>query len=347
MFNFRISAQDRHTYFVQFSALIHHGIPLHLALKHLGDITTNTILKKETQKMQHAMLNGVPFEVVVQQHPKIFDEVIVGTLRSGAQAGQLPKALEQLVDYTSQRDRAKRIFDQLKIYPIILTVSMIVFLGFLITWFVPKMKDVYAVLKIDIENTSFLFQESNTFIIVFMLFVLLLFSPFIIPLISLLDRSTRIHLHRIMLNFELIRFISIERFALTLSLQLANQVEILNALRISAQASANLHIQQQIEYAIAHITYGDTLHQALSRLQLFHGFTLDMIRSSEETGDYAEALNSAADFLKRVINHKIAVYSERAKYIIILFFGGMILWIMVSAFAPMFDKLSTALSTGF
>ncbi|MBN4724611.1 type II secretion system F family protein, partial [Escherichia coli] len=77
------------------------------------------------------------------EFPTAFPELYRATVAAGEHAGHLGPVLEQLADYTEQRQQSRQKIQLALLYPVILMVASLAIVGFLLGYVVPDVVRVF------------------------------------------------------------------------------------------------------------------------------------------------------------------------------------------------------------
>lgn len=91
-----VNDRERLFFFQQLAALVKSGMSIYAALDNLGPRTPNRSLSEVTRQMADAARNGGRVSDVMEQHPRVFEEHIVGLVRAGELGGFLEIALSEI-----------------------------------------------------------------------------------------------------------------------------------------------------------------------------------------------------------------------------------------------------------
>ena len=90
------------------------------------------------------MLEGHSLAGSLKEFPAAFPELYRATVAAGEHAGHLGPVLEQLADYTEQRQQSRQKVQLALLYPVILMCASLLIVGFLLGYVVPDVVKVFV-----------------------------------------------------------------------------------------------------------------------------------------------------------------------------------------------------------
>jgi len=127
------------------------------------------------------------------------------------------------------------------------------------------------------------------------------------------------------------------RFTRTLAILTNSGVELLEALKISAQVLSNNAMQQAVANTAVRVREGQSLNKALEASGLFPPVTIHLVASGEASGQLPRMLESAADDQERDIQALTELTMGLFEPALILFMGLVVLTIVLAILLPIFE----------
>ena len=326
----------------QLATLIRSALPVEEALRVVADQAEKPRARRIMLAVRARVMEGHSFADGLDQFPGSFSELYRATVAAGEQSGHLDVVLERLADYTEQRQQMAQKIQLALFYPALLTLVALLVTGILMVWVVPKVVGVFDTLGQELPPlTRGLiavsdFLQSHGLVILGAALALGLGLRWLLRL-----PEPRRRFHRLVLALPLIsrlaRGANTARFARTLSILTASGVEVLNALRISAQVLTNLPMRAAVEAATRRVREGASLSTSLRDSGFFPPMTVQLIASGEATGDLETLLERAAANQEREVESLIAVMLGLFEPLLILVMGAVVLVIVLAILMPIFD----------
>jgi general secretion pathway protein F len=337
-----ISSTDLALITRQWATLVRSGLPVEEALRTVAQQAERPRLKSMMMAVRSRVMEGHSMAAALGDFPHVFSELYRATIEAGEQSGHLDVVLERLADYTESRQILSQKMSQAMIYPVMLTVIALGAVGFLLTYVVPKIVQVFEgigqelpLLTRGLIATSEFFKGNWLLILIGIVVVV---SGFIY-LLRFEQFKTRYHLFllRVPLVSRLVRGLNAARFARTLSIVAASGVPILDGLRIAAQVVTNLPMRKAVEEAASKVREGSAIHKALDASRYFPPMTVHLIASGEASGNIEEMLERAAESQEREMQALTEGLLGIFEPLLILMMGGIVLVIVLAILLPIFD----------
>ncbi len=326
----------------QLAALSKSGLTLEESLRVVSEQTERKQTRKIILGLRGSVLEGQSLTQACAMYPNVFSPLYRATIEAGESSGKLDAILGQLADHLEAQEQVKKKLQLAMVYPLLLTIiSLLVVLG-LLTYVIPEIVGVFDDLGQELPTlTQALITLSEVFkqYGLYMLLGLVLLW-LVIRLLLRID-NIRFSAHKFILKLPLIgrfaRSSNTARFTRTMAILSGSGVELLEALRISAQVTPNLAIKAAIQKATVKVREGGSLSQALAKSNLFPPITVNLIASGESSGQLPEMLDSAAVNQENEIQSYTEMVVGVFEPMLILVMGGVVLTIVLAILMPIFD----------
>ena len=324
----------------QLATLLAADVALVEALSALVDQTTEENIKHILSDIKQRVNEGASLAKALENHKKDFGELYINMVRAGEHSGALDTVLLRLAEFSEGQARLKQKLIGTLIYPIIMVLMGGVILTVLMTYVVPKVaklfSDTQSTLPITtriLMTTSNIFQ--NYWFIIFPLIALVVFAT----LKWTKSKSGMPVWHRWQLKFpvigNLIRMISVARFARTLATLLKSGVPVLSALEIVQNVISNSVIALVIKDVRESIREGESIAAPLKRSGQFPPLVFHMVAVGERSGKLEEMLLSIADSYEQQSEVRIGALTSILEPIIILAMGSVVFFVAIAILQPM------------
>lgn len=338
----KLSAQNLSLFTRQLATLLAAGIPLEEALRGVGEQTEKDHVRELIIGIRTRVMEGYGLAQAMGEFPYAFPELYRSTIEAGEQTGRLDLVLHKLAIYTETQHLTKQKVQQALIYPCLMFLISTGIIGFLLTFVVPKIIEVFTTsgqtLPIMTEiliNISTLMQSYGLVCLGGIILLGILFKKL------LTNHSIRSKWHHLLLNIPLlsyvIRTVNIARYIHTFSILFAAGVNVLDTMRISTGVVSNLRIVKAFELAAIRVREGGAIHQALKDTGFFTPMTLYLIASGEKSGKIADLMERAGMQLDEEISRLIETALTLLEPMIILFMGAVVLFIVLATLLPIFS----------
>jgi len=338
----RISAQDLSVMTRQLSTLVSAGLPLVDCLSALIDQVDSERLKRIlTQTRQHVN-EGRSLADALAEHPRLFSELFVNMVRAGEASGALDVVLLRLADYTESTARLRTKLRSALTYPIIMVLVGGAILFFLLSYVVPKITRIFTESKQVLPlPTRVLMAVSGAFatwwpVVVVLLVALAIGLRYYVRTPNGRQRYDRWVL-RMPVFGKLLQKIAVARFSRTLSTLLRSGIGLLPSLDIVKNIVDNRVLYDATEAARDAIREGQSIAPPLKKSGIFPPLMIHMIAVGERSGQLEEMLSKTAESYESEVDTTIATLTTLLEPVMILFMGGLVLFIVLSILLPIFQ----------
>lgn len=338
----KLRPQDLALFTRQLATLLAAGIPIDESLRGVAEQTEQDATRQLIIAVRAKVMEGYGLAQALAEHPHAFPELYRATLAAGEQTGHLDSVLEKIADYTENQQKIREKIQQALIYPILMVVISTFIIGFLLSFVVPKIIEVFTssgqslpfMTQILIYVSGFIKQDG--------LYILLLLMALIWGFKqSLKKEAVRLQWDRFLLKLPLIAYliksINVARYIHTFSILFDAGVSVLETMRVSASLIHNVVMRQAFDQAAIQVKEGTAIHLSLRQTTFLKPMATHLISSGEKSGQLAAMMARAAAHLdnevKRLIDGALALLEP----LIILFMGGVVLFIVLSTLLPIFS----------
>jgi type II secretory pathway component PulF len=326
----------------QLAHLLQAGMTLDEGLSILEKRLKQPRLQTMTRGLHQALVDGRSFSQALRDFPRIFAPLYVNLVAAGEASGALPEILDRLVKHLMQAKNLRDRVQMALIYPAALTVAGIVLITVFITFMVPQL-------------TSFMSQNNGTlpFATRILLGVHHLITGYwwlgaLIVAAGVAgfrafvrNPEGRIAWDRFRLVIpgygRLIRDRYYAQFARTLGTLVQNGIPLLRALDLVAEIAGNKFLETKLVEARRAVVDGATLSAALSAQDLFPDLFTDMMAVGEQTGRFAETMQTIADVYERELDRTVGVISTLIPIVIVVLIAVVVGAVVYSVLSAVFD----------
>ncbi len=326
----------------QFASMMASGLQLVSVLDNLARETPNRRLRVAVGQVAELVRAGTDLADAMAFHPKLFNGVFLGLVRSGVEAGQLPQALGHVVNYLDRAEQLNRRMSTAAVYPVFVLLIFLAVASGMIFFILPKYQAIFKGFGRDLPGpTQFLLDIGD--MIRDDAFVFAGFGTLVVVLATsvLITPKGRLFWDKNKLLLPILgrvwRLAALARFSRTLAVQVGNHVSLIRSLRLAASASGNAFVARQVSAIANDVELGASVTQAFKERELFSGIVLQMISAGEEAGQLDELLLSAANYFDSLLMQRIEATTGLVNPILTAFVGCSTAGMMLASFLPVFD----------
>ena len=337
-----ISAGDLALLTRQLATLVQSNLPLDEALQAAAQQSRSARIKGTLLQVRSRVAEGHTLAYAMGEFPQVFNEMYRAMVKAGEHAGFLGPVLEQLADYTEQRQYTGQKLKMAMIYPFILVGVAVAVVIALMVFVVPELVGIFAHSRRELPLlTRGLIAASDFFRDYGGWLLLVLVAVGLIVRRLLRNRQRRQRWHRFLLRVpglsRLVIALDTARFASTLSILMASGVPLLEALRIAGQVLTNLVLQEDTRVVAERVEEGSSLNRALQHSGHFQPMMVHMVASGEASGELETMLQRSATNQERELEMTLGTMMSLFEPLMVVFMGGMVLTIVLAVLLPIFD----------
>ncbi len=334
----------------QLSTLIDAGLPLLRSLNVLIAQMKPCKLKDILREISTDIQSGSTFSEALAKHPKVFDRLFVNMVKAGEVGGMLEIVLNRIAQFMERREALKRRVKSAMIYPIAVLIIASAIVMFLLIKVVPVFADIFKEFGGELPWPTRFLMSAGDFMIYNWWMIIAIISWFIIFVKILFKfHAVRRFRDRVVLKMplvgDLVTKVAVARFARTLGTLINSGVPILQALKITKETIGNEIIQDAVDKVHDSVKEGDTIAAPLDQTKVFPAMVVNMIDVGEETGSLDAMLNKVADIYDAEVEAAVEAMLSLMEPAIIIVLGGIIGFIVVSLYLPIFTLGDTISGT--
>ena len=136
---------------------------------------------------------------------------------------------------------------------------------------------------------------------------------------------------------DVIQKVALARWSRTFSGSVSSGVPMLQAIKLTGETAGNIVVEQAMDDVYASVKRGGSLAGPIERNPIFPPMVGHMVAVGEETGQLEHMLSKIADFYEAEVDAKVKALTALIEPIMIVFVGGIVGFIVISMYLPMFS----------
>ena len=332
----------------QLSSMIRTGLPLLEALNILAESNENKTLKYVFKDASLGISRGSTFVSMLEKYPQVFNEMYLALVSAGETAGLLPDVLDREAGLLESLAKIKGQISSALAYPIAIFTLTIAVIIIMLVFVIPIFVDMYSSSGADLPGlTQLLVDASNAIKDPSFLIKVI---PVLAILIFFLRRQSKTSsfinwrdktLLKLPITKDLVTKSCLANFSRTLSALNSAGVPILESLTISKRTLGNKVFQRIADKMNTEIQAGQPIYKVLATEKPIPIMFTSMFRIGEETGELSEMVNKLADFYEDEVSTSVKSLTSILEPLMIVFVAGVVAFILVAMYLPMFNMMST------
>jgi general secretion pathway protein F len=337
-----VSVEDRAMMTRQLATLLRANIQLVDALNAVGDQVEQPTLKEAIVDIKNMVNEGSAFYKGLAKYPKIFNFVYVTMVEAGEASGTLEVILMRLAEFTEAENELNSKVKSATLYPIIMFVFVMVMLGVMFVFVIPKMQAIFESAELKLPWYTEIVIGISGFLVNYWYVVLgaMFFSYMIFRNWKNSESGSRQYdalILKMPIVGKIARLVAVSRFTRTLATLLQGGVPMLNAMDIVKNVVGNQILASAIEDARNNISEGESISDPLRRSGQFPPIVTHMVKIGEKTGELENMLVQISDSYDFQVKTQISGLTALLEPIMIMMMGGVIAIIVFSIMIPMFQ----------
>ena len=338
----KVKAKDMAIFTRQFSVMIDAGLPLVQCLEILGAQQPDKGFQKILNAIRQDVEQGATLQAAMSKHPKAFNDLYVNMVGAGETGGILDVILQRLSGYI---EKAVKLTSKVKgamTYPIAVISIAAVVVGVIMLKVIPVFSQMYEGMGSSLPfMTQVCIGISNVLIHYFWIVAILVIVAVVGIRQYYRTQAGHLQIDAILLKVpvigDILRKTAVARFCRTLGTLTSSGVPILEGMDITARTSGNMVIQNAILKAKEAVEQGRNIATPLAETKVFPPMVVQMVGVGEATGALDAMLSKVADFYEDEEDNAVAGLTALMEPLIIAFLGGIIGFIVVAMYMPIFN----------
>jgi type IV pilus assembly protein PilC len=334
----------------QFATLVASGMPMLRTLHTLEEQTQDDRIREATAGVRADIEAGSTLQQAMERYPDVFDRLYRAMVRSGEESGRLEEALDRVAFQVEKADALRRQVKSALMYPALIFGFAIVVLIAIVVFVIPVFAGIFKELAEEHPGESSALPPPTQlcvsvsdaltgywFVIVPCL-VVLLFAFFRWKRTeSGKDTWDRFILRIPFKIGDVIQKVALARWSRTFSGSVSAGVPMLQAIKLTGDTAGNVVLEQSMDEVYDSVKTGGSLAGPIERNAIFPPMVGHMIAVGEETGQLEQMLTKIADFYETEVDAKVKALTALLEPLMIVFVGGMVGFIVISMYLPMFS----------
>jgi len=338
----KIKPRDVMVFTRQFSTMIDAGLPIVQSLDVLGQQTDNKAFKDALRTIKQDVEGGLTLAESMRKYPKAFDDLYVNMVAAGETGGVLTTILNRIAVFMEKSAKLKKKVKGAMIYPITIILVAVIVVAILLLYVIPVFAELYGGMGRALPApTQITINISNAFRAYFpyLTVTLILFVVAVRFYYKTEDGRSRIDalLLKLPVVGDLLRKVSVARFAQNMAILLSSGVPMLDGLAITARTAGNRVVERAVLGCRLSVSHGRTLSEPLTECKIFPPMVCQMVAVGETTGALDSMLKRVADFFEEEVDEAVANLTALMEPAIMIVLGIILGGLVISMYLPIFQ----------
>lgn len=331
-------------FFRSLAVMLNAGIPLHEGVRLLSTSTASEDAAEVYKRIGDRLAQGMRFSDALALHPRVFDRYLVGLIKVGESSGTLARILVLIADGLEKSWALRGKLQASLTYPCILVAACLLIVMVAPSWL--------------LEGHLRMLRESGVALPfstrVLMLWSKVLQPPVVLALLvagglalkwlssqdKLVERLIR-RMESTPVLGRILRLAACARFSRALAVALRAGVGILEALKLSAQATGNKAVEEEAEWMCGYIMNGASLGEAFTGTDFFLPGFAGLVEGGEAVGKTPVVLELGARFYELELELAIASFTTLLEPLLLLLIGIITACLLTAVLQPTLSLLQS------
>lgn len=331
----------------ELSVLVSTGVPIADALGAIERQEKDEDWAETIAQIRASVESGRSLSEALGEHPRYFGAVYRSLVEAGEESGELDTMLGRLAALVRQQAVARRAVVGALIYPLSLLGLTMGAAVVMLVVVVPKFAEMFTALDAELPSLTRALMGVSAGIRAYWWAALLAVGAAGGVLFGWIGTPRgRLAMDSLTLNAPLARGVTRglgeARIARMLSTLLAAHLPLLDAIELVGGSVTNTRYRALIRAAARSVSTGEGLTPAFERSGFVSPRFVEALRTGESTGRLAAVLGNLADHADHDNDSTIKGLTKSIEPIIITLMGGMVAFLALAMFVPLFDLTSAA-----
>lgn len=342
-----VKATDKIQFAKNLGVMIEAGLPITRALAVMERQTKSVGFKKVLTDLNSNIVRGEALSVAMQKFPKVFSNLFLSMVRAGEESGSLTGSLKSVGIQLEKSYLLTKKIRSAMIYPIIIFCVMIGIAALMLVFVVPTLSGVFKELNVELPFMTRMvigfsdFLKNN---------ILISLGALVVAVAGLLyAKSTKRGKYcfdylvlRIPIIKNIVKETNAARTTRTMTSLLAAGVDVLVAIRISADVVQNVFYKEVLKKAEVAVEKGDPISAVfIAEDKLFPAFVGEMTSIGEETGRLSQMFENVAVYYENEVEQKTKDLSTVIEPFLMVFIGAAVGLFAISMLSPIYSLVDT------
>lgn len=326
------------------ATMLRSGLSILPSLAMVRDQIENPELKKTMSTIYQDVESGSSLSQSFSKHPDIFNSIYVNMVKAGESSGRLDIFLDKLVLSIRKTIKIRKSIQSAMLYPMILLIVATVVVGIMMIFVVPVFAEMFGSIGSQLPApTLFIMSISNFLRDPYgggLLFAVVVLATIFFRMTVKKNYDIRKRWHGYLLKMPLIGQMILNSNLAQISMVYGNLsgagVPVIEALDITAASSKNEVVREAIQVAKRGVFSGEPLSKLLGDIKIFPPTFSQLISVGEQTGNMTEMLETISSYFEEEFDSTVEKLSQMMEPLMIVFLGGVIGFILVAMYLPIF-----------
>lgn len=340
----KMKKKDLIFFLTQLSTYIKSGIPLVEAFSILSRQFKDRNYQRMFRAMMYDLTMGESFSKAMENQGDSFPPILINMVKSSELTGELPEALDDMADYFTQTEAAKKEMISAMTYPCVVLIMAIAVSIFMMVYIVPQFADIFTSMgdgqipwftKLVLDISDFL--KANVIKILLWMTVIIIIFIYLFKNVKIWRTMTQWIMMHIPVMSNIIIYNEVAMFSKTFASLLSHNVFITDSMNVLRKITNNEIYKLMIFDTVNNLAAGEKISTAFKDHWAFPAPAYEMIVTGEKTGQLAEMMGKVASYYQSEHKNSVTRIKSLMEPIIIVILTAVVGMIVMAVVIPMFS----------
>lgn len=337
----------------QLSTYIKSGITLVESLNILIRQVQKKSYKEVLREITYDLTVGESFSSALEKRGNAFPKLLINMIKASELTGELPEALDDMVDYYEEVEEARKQMISALTYPSIVFIFTIAVVTFVMVYVVPKFVDIYKTMDANsipaftlmvINFSGYL--QNNLIKIILIIIMIILVNVYLYKNVKVIRTMYQYIAMHIPVVKQVIIYNEVTMFSKTFASLLTHNVYITDSMDILNKVTNNEIYKMMILDTVANLARGEKISKAFEDQWAFPVPAYEMIVTGEKTGQLAEMMSRVSTYYQSLHKNTVTRIKALVEPLLIIFLTFCVGIILLAVIIPMFNMYQQVQSLG-
>ncbi|MGE8232322.1 MAG: type II secretion system F family protein [Stenotrophomonas sp.] len=285
------------------------------------------------------------------RYPDAFPETVRNLIMIGDETGSMDKMLMEAADHVERISRMTADTRQALIYPAFVFSAIFAAGGFWIYYVIPNLSDLFKQMNAKLPPLTVWVMRSSEWLIghIAMIAAGMVALAFVLWVTWRYSRRFRraVHytLHKLPIAKTIMFSSGLAFFTEYMALLIRAGVDMVSSLQVMERAMRDEYYRDRIIAIRQVLERGDRVSSAMRQVGGFPSMMVRMISVGEDTGTLDSQFSRLSEEYSLRLQRLITNLSEIIKPVVVLFGGGMFVFLIVALLLPVYDLVQQAITS--
>lgn len=336
--------KKKEDFYTELSVLLKAGINLKESLTLIQENQKKEKMQSFYGNIVEGLVSGKSFFEILHEN-EVFSEYEYYSVKIGEETGTLPRIIDELGKYYTQKNEQRRGLLNAMTYPVIILCTAVLVVIFMLRMVVPMFEDIFKQNNVELPGITKMIISASNFIRDYGWLVLLVLASLLVlrKTVSKKEwykKGTDKLILKIPYIGNFICTVYLAQFTQAVALLTSSKVPMLNSIQLVKKMIDFHPLNEALTHVEQKVLSGASLHESMKGNKIFDNKMISLVKVAEETNQTEYIFERLNQQYAIEVQQKSKLLSTLMEPLIIVFIGLFVGVILVSIYLPMF-KLSS------